>query len=322
MDYIELVKKICDEKKQLTETEALAILDSDSDWWGIYGAAVMVKNYFHQNKMQLNVLINAKSGLCAEDCGYCAQSKTSTSEIETYSLLSPEIIYKKALLACKHQATFFCIATSGTRLTKSDMLELGEVIQKIKQELPLKICLSVGLSTQDQMNYLKSCGVDRLNHNLNTPEENYDKITTTHTYAQRKETLERLKEFDMNACSGFICGMGETNEQLIDLAFDLRSLNPQSVPINFLIPIVGTAMADTNNLTPLKCLKIVTLMRFIFPETEIRLSAGREYHLGALQHLAILLTDSLFLGDYLTSRGDELNQDIAKLELLAIDYKR
>lgn len=322
MDYIELVKKICYDKKQLTKEEALAILDSDTDWWGIYSAAVMVKNYFHQNKMQLNVLLNAKSGLCAEDCGCCAQSRTSTSEIESYGLLSSDIIYKKALIACKNQATFFCIATSGTRLTQQDMLELGEVIQKNKRELPLKICLSVGLSTHEQMNYLKSCGVDRLNHNLNTPEENYENITTTHTYAQRKKTLEKLKEVDMNACSGFICGMGETNEQLVDLAFELRTLTPQSVPINFLIPIEGTAMADTNDLTPLKCLKIVTLMRFIFPDTELRLSAGREYHLGDLQHLAILLTDSLFLGDYLTSSGDELNQDIAKLELLAIVYKR
>lgn len=202
------------------------------------------------------------------------------------------------------------------------MLELGEVIQKIKQELPLKICLSVGLSTDEQMNYLKSCGVDRLNHNLNTPEENYEKIATTHTYRQRKEILERLNEVDINACSGFICGMGETDKQLVDLAFDLRSLQPQSVPINFLIPIAGTAMAGKNYLTPLKCLKIVTLMRFIFPNTELRLSAGREYHLGDLQHLALLLTDSLFLGDYLTSSGDEINNDIAKLELLAIDYKR
>ena len=322
MDYIKLVKKICYDKKALTKAEALTILESGTDWWGIYSAAVMVKNYFHQNKIQLNVLLNAKSGLCAEDCGYCAQSKTSTAEIETYSLLKPEVIYQKALIACKHQATFFCIATSGTRLTKKEMLELGEVIQKIKHDLPLKICLSVGLSTHEQIHYLKSCGVDRLNHNLNTPEENYDSITTTHSYAQRKETLKKVNEADMNACSGFICGMGETNEQLVDLAFDLRSLTPQSVPINFLIPIAGTAMAGRNYLTPLKCLKIVALMRFIFPETELRLSAGREYHLGELQHLALIMTDSLFLGDYLTSSGDELKNDIAKLELLAIDYKR
>ncbi|MFZ2803474.1 MAG: radical SAM protein, partial [Lactococcus chungangensis] len=177
-------------------------------------------------------------------------------------------------------------------------------------------------STLEQMNYFKSVGVDRLNHNLNTPKDNYEKIATTHTYAQRKNTLEMLQQVNMSACAGFICGMGETDEQLIDLAFELRELRPHSVPINFLIPIEGTKFSNVNTLTPIKCLKILTLMRFIFPEVELRASAGREYHFGDLEHFAFLITDSLFLGDYLTSGGNAEDQDIAKLELLEIDYKR
>ena len=282
----------------------------------------MVKNHFHQNTMQLNVLMNAKSGLCAEDCGYCAQSKISSADIESYGLLPTNIIYKKACLAYKRNATTFCIATSGSRLSKQEMTAVGETIKKIKQDLPLKICLSVGLSTLEQMNYFKSVGVDRLNHNLNTPKDNYEKIATTHTYAQRKNTLEMLQQVNMSACAGFICGMGETDEQLIDLAFELRELRPHSVPINFLIPIEGTKFSNVNTLTPIKCLKILTLMRFIFPEVELRASAGREYHFGDLEHFAFLITDSLFLGDYLTSGGNAEDQDIAKLELLEIDYKR
>ena len=322
MDFIELAQRICNGKSQITKEESLAILNSSTDWWGIYGAALMVKNHFHQNTMQLNVLMNAKSGLCAEDCGYCAQSKISSSDIESYGLLPTNIIYKKACLAYKRNATTFCIATSGSRLSKQEMTAVGETIKKIKQDLPLKICLSVGLSTLEQINYFKSVGVDRLNHNLNTPKDNYEKIATTHTYAQRKNTLEMLQQVNMSACAGFICGMGETDEQLIDLAFELRELRPHSVPINFLILIEGTKFSNVNTLTPIKCLKILTLMRFIFPEVELRASAGREYHFGDLEHFAFLITDSLFLGDYLTSGGNAEDQDIAKLELLEIDYKR
>lgn len=322
MDFIELAQRICNGKSQITKEESLAILNSSTDWWGIYGAALMVKNHFHQNTMQLNVLMNAKSGLCTEDCGYCAQSKISSADIESYGLLPTNIIYKKACLAYKRNATTFCIATSGSRLSKQEMTAVGETIKKIKQDLPLKICLSVGLSTLEQMNYFKSVGVDRLNHNLNTPKDNYEKIATTHTYAQRKNTLEMLQQVNMSACAGFICGMGETDEQLIDLAFELRELRPHSVPINFLIPIEGTKFSNVNTLTPIKCLKILTLMRFIFPEVELRASAGREYHFGDLEHFAFLITDSLFLGDYLTSGGNAEDQDIAKLELLEIDYKR
>lgn len=322
MDFIELAQRICNGKSQITKEESLAILNSSTDWWGIYGAALMVKNHFHQNTMQLNVLMNAKSGLCAEDCGYCAQSKISSADIESYGLLPTNIIYKKACLAYKRNATTFCIATSGSRLSKQEMTAVGETIKKIKQDLPLKICLSVGLSTLEQMNYFKSVGVDRLNHNLNTPKDNYEKIATTHTYAQRKNTLEMLQQVNMSACAGFICGMGETDEQLIDLAFELRELRPHSVPINFLILIEGTKFSNVNTLTPIKCLKILTLMRFIFPEVELRASAGREYHFGDLEHFAFLITDSLFLGDYLTSGGNAEDQDIAKLELLEIDYKR
>ena len=322
MDFIELAQRICNGKSQITKEESLAILNSSTDWWGIYGAALMVKNHFHQNTMQLNVLMNAKSGLCAEDCGYCSQSKISSADIESYGLLPTNIIYKKACLAYKRNATTFCIATSGSRLSKQEMTAVGETIKKIKQDLPLKICLSVGLSTLEQMNYFKSVGVDRLNHNLNTPKDNYEKIATTHTYAQRKNTLEMLQQVNMSACAGFICGMGETDEQLIDLAFELRELRPHSVPINFLIPIEGTKFSNVNTLTPIKCLKILTLMRFIFPEVELRASAGREYHFGDLEHFAFLITDSLFLGDYLTSGGNAEDQDIAKLELLEIDYKR
>lgn len=187
---------------------------------------------------------------------YCAQSKDSKAEIHTYSLLSEDEIYKKAVIACKRKATTLCIATSGTRLNEEEVVCLGEVIRRIKKDMLLKICLSVGLSSKDQILYLKSCGVDRLNHNLNTSKENYRRIAFTHTYEERKETLKIMEELQVHSCSGFIAGMGATDEQLVDLAFELKSLDPHAVPVNFLIPMKGIKLENFRQLTTVKCLKI------------------------------------------------------------------
>ncbi|MDR1473852.1 MAG: biotin synthase BioB [Lactobacillales bacterium] len=315
------IKEICEGTREITKEEALKILKSEEEFWTYYAQAMMIKNHFTKNTMSLNVLLNAKSGLCAEDCGYCSQSKESKTDIEIYTLLPSDEIYQKALIACKRKATTFCIATSGTRLSDTEITRLGKVIRRIKADIPLKICLSIGLIQKKQIEYLKSCGVDRLNHNLNTPEANYQKIASTHTYEERKETLKLMNEMQMHSCSGFIVGMGETNEQLVKLAFELKKLNPHAVPVNFLIPIKGTKFENYHQLIPVKCLKILTMMRFIFPQTKLRASAGREYHLKDLQPLALLITDSIFLGDYLTSAGQEDDKDVAMLEALEFIYK-
>ncbi|MDR1012968.1 MAG: biotin synthase BioB [Lactobacillales bacterium] len=315
-----LTKEICQEARELNKCEALAILESKEDFWQFYGQAVIIKNYFTQNKISLNVLLNAKSGLCAEDCGYCAQAKESQADIKTYPLLSNEMIYKKAVLACKKKASTLCIATSGTRLSDEEIKRLGEVIWQIKKDLPLKICLSIGLSSKEQIKHLSSCGVDYLNHNLNTPKENYQKIASTHTYEKRYETLKLIAKMNVHSCSGFIVGMGESNEQLVEFAFELKKLKPHAVPVNFLLPIKGTKFENYNQLTAVQCLKILTMLRFIFPKTKLRASAGREYHLKNLQPLSFLITDSIFLGDYLTSSGQKEDQDLAILDALGFVY--
>lgn len=184
--------------------------------------------------------------------------------------------------------------------------------------MSIEICLSIGLVTEEQIDYLKSCGVDRLNHNLNTSRDNYPNITTTHSYDDRLETLNKLRQHEMNICSGFICGMGETDEQLVDLAFDLKDQEPYSVPVNFLLPIAGTMFEEHNELTPMKCLKILTMLRLLFPTTELRVSAGREFHLGELQPFALLIVDSIFLGNYLTEKGAPISEDQKMLDRLGL----
>lgn len=184
--------------------------------------------------------------------------------------------------------------------------------------MSIEICLSIGLVTEEQIDYLKSCGVDRLNHNLNTSRDNYPNITTTHSYDDRLETLNKLRQHEMNICSGFICGMRETDEQLVDLAFDLKDQEPYSVPVNFLLPIAGTMFEEHNELTPMKCLKILTMLRLLFPATELRVSAGREFHLGELQPFALLIVDSIFLGNYLTEKGAPISEDQKMLDRLGL----
>ncbi|URZ87597.1 biotin synthase BioB [Floricoccus penangensis] len=310
MDYLKLAQEIIDGTREITPDEALYILESTDDWWAIYAGAVALKNGISANEVRLNTLLNAKSGLCAEDCGYCAQSKYSEAEVETYGLIPNDEIIKKALIAKKNHASTFCIAMSGTRATMRELKVMGDALRTIKEDLNLELCVSMGLLDSEQIDYLKSVGVDRVNHNLNTPRDNYDNITTTHSYQDRIDTLDRLNEDDVNICSGFICGMGETDEQLVEMAFDLKEKNPYSVPMNFLLPIDGTKLEGRHELTPLRCLKVVTMIRYLFPRTEIRISAGREYHLAEMQNLGMLLVDSIFLGNYLTEKGDPVEKDI------------
>ena len=305
-------------KDSFSRADCLNLLSEEEEWWFYYAEALRTKIAHSKNRIRLNALLNAKSGLCNEDCGYCAQSKKNTAEVQTYGLLSKEEILRKAEIAKKNHASVFCIATSGKRPTRKELLILGETVQEIKKKMTMEVCLSVGLVTDEQIAYLKECGIDRLNHNLNTSKENYPSITTTHTYQDRLDTLEKIRSHGLDRCSGFICGMGETDQQLVQLAFDLKEQAPYSVPINFLLPIKGTAFEKQNHLTPLKCLKVLTMMRLLFPTTELRVSAGREFHLGELQPFAMLIVDSIFLGDYLTEKGASVWQDQQMLKVLGL----
>ncbi|KRL01147.1 biotin synthase BioB [Liquorilactobacillus capillatus] len=313
-----LAQEILAGNRKITKGEVLNILHSEEDWWSIFAAAMYLKNQVTQNSLRLNVLLSAKQGICNEDCGYCAQSRRSTEDIEKYGLVPNAVILRKAVLAKKNHASVFCIALSGTKPSKKEVDQLCEIIPTIKKRLGLEICLSAGFVDNDQLEKLKRAGINRINHNLNTPRENYRKIATTHNYDDRCETLKRVNAHQIDVCSGFICGMGETDSELVELAFDLKDRKPFSIPVNFLLAIEGTPLAGKNELTPLKCLKIMTMMRFIFPRKELRLSAGREKHFGDLQPMALLLVNSTFLGDYLTEEGENKNVDLDLLENLAL----
>jgi biotin synthase len=260
------------------------------------------------------MLINAKSGLCAEDCGYCSQSIVADSGVDRYALQSKETLLEGARQALAVNAHTYCIVISGRRPTARELDHVVESVREIKEQYPLRICCCLGLLSDAEAQRLKEAGVERINHNLNSSEDYYKDICTTHTYQDRVETVEAVKRAGVSSCSGGILGMGESDEQIVDLAHSLRAMDVDSIPLNFLIPIAGTPLGGTEYLTPQKCLAILCLFRLVNPSKEIRIAGGREYHLRSFQPLGLYVADSIFIGDYLTTRGELPEQDMQMLQ--------
>lgn len=277
-------------------------------------AAYRVRHHYWGHRVRLHFLLNAQSGLCPEDCHYCSQSKISTAEIEKYPLMAEETVLAAAERAYTLKAGTFCMVISGRSPAEPTFQRVLNLVQAVKTRYPMKICACLGLLDQDQAQRLAAAGVDRVNHNLNTAENNHGNICTTHTFQDRVETVEAVKAAGLTTCSGGILGMGESNDDVIDLALSLRELNVTSVPLNFLIPIAGTPLANTQPLTPRQCLRILCLFRFLLPSQEIRIAGGREVQLRSLQPLGLYAANSIFIGDYLTTPGQAAQADFQMIQ--------
>jgi biotin synthase len=305
---------------ELTRSEALAILRSpDSEILELLSAAYRIRRRYFANTVQLYFLMNAKSGLCPEDCGYCSQSKVSGAEIPKYNLLSREKLLDGARVAAERNSKTYCIVISARGPNEREMQAVTTIVPEIKQKYNLQICACLGLLTDEQAQALKDCGVDKVNHNLNTSEEHYEKICTTHTYADRLSTLHAVRKAGMELCSGGIIGMGERDDDVVDMAFSLRELRVESIPVNFLNPIEGTplegvTLSGSHELNPRYCLKVLAMFRFANPRSEIRIAGGRELHLRSLQPLGLYAANSVFVGDYLTTKGQAPDADYKLIE--------
>jgi biotin synthase len=200
--------------------------------------------------------------------------------------------------------------------------EARAIVKSIKEQYNLKVCACLGLLKDDQAKRLKEAGVDRYNHNINTSENHHENITTSHTYEDRVNTVEQAKAQGISPCSGIIVGMKETLQDVVDMSRSLKVLDADSIPVNFLHAIDGTPLEGTNDLDPRYCLKVLCLMRFINPTKEIRISGGREVNLRSLQPLGLYPANSIFVGDYLTTAGQEGTADHQMLEDLGfeVDY--
>ena len=289
--------------------EMKAVLNaSDEQIPELVSAAFKVRHHYFGKRVQIHMLQNAKSGLCPEDCHYCSQSAVSEAPIDRYPFLSKEQLLEGAKRAKAAGAVRFCIVNSGRGPTDKEIREIAGVVREIKSQVSINICCSLGLMDEDKMQALKQAGVERINHKLNTSERHHPNICTTHTYRDRVATVNSVKSVGLSSCCGGIIGMGETDEDIMDLALSLRELGVDSIPLNFLHPIDGTPFGGLNHLTPQRCLKILCLFRFVNPDKELRVGGGRELNLRSLQPLALYPANSLFVNGYLTTAGQEASE--------------
>lgn len=294
----------CDTVLSASEVELLPLLN----------AAYKIRKKYFQNRVQLHVLNNAQNGLCPEDCHYCAQAKTSTTEIDTYALKPESEIMAEAERAHQSGAFRYCIVMSGRGPSPKRVEQLAGLIQSVKAKYPLEVCLSVGLIDETAANTLKEAGLDRLNHNLNTSEFFYPKICTTHTYQDRMDTLQAAQTVGLASCSGVIVGMGEEDADLIRVAKELRRLEVASIPVNFYLPIDGNQIKTPPTLTPEYCLRVLCLYRFLNPEAEIRVAAGREHHLRGMEVMSLYPANSMFVEGYLNATGKETKRTLQMIQ--------
>lgn len=295
----------------ITRDEARAVLAAPDDvLLEQLAAAYRVRRHHFGNRVRLHFLLNAQSGLCPEDCNYCSQSKISAAEIEKYPMMALDKILAAADRAAELRAGTFCMVISGRAPGERVFNKVLDAVHAIRERHDLKVCACLGLLNEEQAMRLKEAGVTQVNHNLNTSEAHTPNVVSTHTWQDRRTTVEHVKAAGLKTCSGGILGMGESDDDVIDLALSLRELEVRSVPVNFLIPVAGTAMEGRNELDPRRCLRILALYRFLLPSQELRISGGREVHLRSMQVMGLYAANSIFIGDYLTTPGQAARADL------------
>ena len=296
---------------KISREEALFIASlSTQDIFDLFSSANRIREHFRGNTVDLCTIINAKSGACPEDCSYCAQSAKSSAEIKTFRLVEKKTIVEKAQEAKEGGARRYCIVTSGKKASATDLEKIAEMVSAVRK-LGLLPCATLGLLSGEDLLLLKNAGLERYHNNLETSERFFPEICTTHTYQDKLETIKAVKQSGLSLCSGGIFGLGETWEDRVDMAFALRDIGPDSVPINFLTPVKGTRLGLNRILDPFDALKIISLYRFILPDKEIRVCGGRIQTLGEFNSFIFPAgADGLLTGNYLTTLGRNFEDDL------------
>lgn len=285
-------------------------------------AADRIRIHFRGRQFDACSLINARSGLCSEDCAFCAQSAKHGSTCETYGLRSTDEILSSARSAYLSGASRFCTVTSGGALSQRDFDSLTVSLALVRKEVPIALDASLGFLDDDRAEKLRRTGVSRYNHNLETSREYYPRICTTHTFEQRVQTVRKVLSHGFSACSGGILGLGETPSQRLDMAFTLRKLGVDCVPVNILNPRPGTPLEGMIPPQPLEIMKTVALYRLILPRSTIKIAGGRETNLGDFQGMALRAgANGMIIGGYLTTRGRALEDDIRMITQAGFELK-
>ena len=285
--------------------------------------ANIITRKFNQQTVDVESLINAKSGNCPEDCSFCAQSTFYETGITKYPLLSDEVILEKAREAEKSGSASFCLVCAYREPSQKDFEKICNTIEKLRKQVNLDINVSLGFMTSERAKKLKSLGVKRYNHNLEASESFFSKICNTHDYSDRVNTARTVKEAGLELCCGGIIGMGESKKQRIELAFSLSALGPDEVPINILIPREGTPKElDNCAIDPVDIIRTIAVWRFIMPKTILKIAGGREVHFSDGGKLALQAgANGIITGGYLTTNGNEPNKDIQMIHEIGLDTR-
>ena len=273
------------------------------------------------NEVSFCSIVNAKSGACVESCSFCAQSNTyKGAQSPVYPLMSAEKILEKAKEAESFGATEFSIVTSGRGMSKEKEIDtMVDAIKRIREETQVESCASLGLMSREDLVRLKEAGMVHYHHNIETARSYFPNIVTTHTWEEEVETVKNAKDLGFEVCCGGIFGMGESLEQRIEFIFQLKDIDPDSIPINFLNPRPGTPLADKHDLTPLDCLKIIAILRLSMPTKELFVCGGREINMGELQEKMFDAGASgTMLGNYLTTQGRSPDADLQLIRDLGL----
>ncbi len=263
------------------------------------------------SKIELCSIINAKSGLCSEDCKFCAQSARHATGINTYPLKTKKEMLEAALRAKDIGAQRFDIVTSGNRLNQDELKIIADTIFAITAKIGIKMCASLGSLRDKDLRLLKAAGLTRYHHNLETSRDYFNRVVSTHTFEDRIKTIRLAKKAGLEVCSGGIIGMGETLKDRIQMAFTLRELDVDSIPINILVPIKGTRFEDKPLLTCSEAIRTIALFRIILREKIIKIAAGRESILKDFQALAFMAgANGMLIGGYLTIKGRSPGEDL------------
>ena len=285
--------------------------------------ANFITKKFNEESVDVESLINAKSGNCPEDCSFCAQSTFYETGITKYPLLPDKTIIEKAREAEIHGAASFCLVCAYREPSKNDFEKICRVIEKLRKEVQLDINVSLGFMTQERAQRLKSLGVKRYNHNLETSESFFSKICKTHDFSDRIKTARIVKSAGLELCCGGIIGMGESTRQRIELAFSISSLEPDEVPINILIPRKGTPkQLDNCSIHPIDIISTIAVWRFIMPRTILKIAGGREIYFSDGGKLALQAgANGIITGGYLTTNGNAPNKDIQMIQGIGLNTR-
>jgi len=312
------------ENEILSYEDSLFILDlPDRELPKLFEVVYTTRKRYKGNVVNINILTNVRSGDCSENCIYCSQSYISETNVNRYKLVAFEKLLKNNYVVEEKKLARHCIGVSGIRFDDCEIDNFANYIIKLKKEINTSICCSIGFLTPTQAKKLKSAGVDRINHNLNTSRNHYKNICTTHTYDDRIENIKMFKNIGFEICCGGIVGIGESKEDVVDMLFSIKDINPNAIPINFLVPISGTTITKTKKhqyLSSEYCLKVLAITRLLNPKSEIRCAAGRETYLKGKEELMFYAVDSIFAQGYLTVDGQTLDDTIKTITDLGFQY--